>query len=146
VPSVLLEPGGTPRPSSSDDAAVAPVALGSPTTPQRAGLVEDTRLAFRVALELCEGPTPPRVTPQRTIAALQAAAAAAATAATPAPTAPFGGPTRRAGGATSAGALAARRPGSGVTISSGTSAMAKTTATPAAPSASSTPSPPPDPP
>jgi hypothetical protein len=79
VPTVLLEPGSIPLPPPAElPGMAAPVAAGSlaggrsGTPPAIVGLVEDARLAFRVALELAEGDRPPRVVPARVQAALNA--------------------------------------------------------------------------
>jgi len=71
VPAVLLGPGVVPRPvpvpppagTVVPAAAVAPQPLG--------GMLEDTRLAFRVALELAEGGRAPRVDPAKVEATLR---------------------------------------------------------------------------
>ncbi len=83
VPAVLLEPGSTPRPAApvpnvpvfaAVTAAAAPVPAAAPAP--FAGMVEDARLAFRLALELAEGARPPRVDPARVESALRQQVAA----------------------------------------------------------------------
>ncbi|HXT22912.1 MAG TPA: M28 family peptidase, partial [Thermoanaerobaculia bacterium] len=71
VPTVMLEPGVLPRPGPAMPAfgAVVPAAAAAP--PPFAGMVEDARLAFRIALELAEGGRPPRVDPAKVEAVLR---------------------------------------------------------------------------
>jgi hypothetical protein len=73
VPAALLAPGLAPR------GAVHPAMQGP---------VDDARLAFRLVLELAEGPRPPRVDPARVVAVLQTPAPGPAVVAAPPPRPP----------------------------------------------------------
>ena len=83
VPAVLLEPGSTPRPSLPASVPMFAAAFAAPAPEQVsapapfAGMVEDARLAFRLALELAEGGRPPRVDAARVESALRQPVAAA---------------------------------------------------------------------
>ncbi|HEV8240331.1 MAG TPA: hypothetical protein VGS57_13260 [Thermoanaerobaculia bacterium] len=65
VPVALFEPGVVARPGPSFPEAGAVVPVADVGAQPFAGMLEDARLAFRVALELAEGGRPPRVDPAK---------------------------------------------------------------------------------